>query len=54
MIAAIHSVSGALQLILAIVGVLCICGAAYLGYLRNFPPAVFLAVLGLVLLVLTL
>lgn len=51
MLALTHNLSAVLSLILAIVGVLCICGGALRAWERDFKAAAVLVVVGVVILV---
>lgn len=45
-----HNADDVLDLVLLLIGVLCLGGAAWRAYLRDFPAAVALLLIGLVIL----
>jgi hypothetical protein len=47
-----NNTRGILELVLLIIGVLCIGASAWRAYLRDFPAAVALLVIGIIVLVL--
>jgi hypothetical protein len=52
-ISTVSGVHGAVALILLLAGVVCLLGGAYRAWLRDFPAAVALVVVGIVLLALS-